>query len=225
MDTEKIIELESFTMNGVTMSWSDSSGDVYVKLDEQWVYCGRTDYQPNSTKLVDRKLREMGRPSPFQSSSCVIATACLGSDSDTVAKLRKLRDDAISNDPVARDFFHVFWSQYYEWSPGVARIAAQDKAVSEHIRWSFLDPWLAWMEFTAIVGRRNVAELSNEERDVVLERLGSRLSAWLSELPKHLEQKCPADHSVVFASFERFREAALKVFENPVVRTSKRGEQ
>ena len=43
--------------------------------------------------------------------------------------LRKLRDDAILADPIARDFFHVFWSRYYEWSPGVARIASQDGAV------------------------------------------------------------------------------------------------
>ena len=113
---------------------------------------------------------------------------------------------------IARDFFHVFWSRYYEWSPGVARIAAGDPAVAEHIRWGFLDPWLAWLEFATIVGQRSVADLSGDERRDVLERLGARLQSWLAELPNLMEGKCPTDASEVFAAFERFRTSAGKVF-------------
>jgi tetratricopeptide (TPR) repeat protein len=151
---------------------------------------------------------------PPQSGGCIIATACLGGETDIIAALRKLRDDSISSDPVARDFFHVFWSRYYEWSPGVARIAAQDKSVRESIRWSFLDPWIAWMEFATLVGRREISELSDTEQQEILARLGRRLKVWLDEIPDHMESKCPPDPAKVFESFERFRESALKVFRN-----------
>ena len=145
-------------------------------------------------------------------SPCIIATACFGASSPGITSLRRLRDDAITSDPVARDFFHVFWSRYYEWSPGVARIASQDPAVAEHIRWGFLDPWLAWLEFASAVGQRGVADLSDDERREILERIGARLDSWLAELPTLMEGKCPTDASKVFEAFERFRASARKVF-------------
>lgn len=144
------------------------------------------------------------------SSGCVIATVCL--DDVRVSALRKLRDDAIGSDPIARDFFHVFWSRYYEWAPGVARIASQDPAVAKHIRWSFLDPWLAWLEFATSVGQRNIEEISEDERLSIMRRLCSRLELWLAELPTTIEGKCPPDASQVFEAFERLRMSARKVF-------------
>ncbi|HOE83077.1 MAG TPA: hypothetical protein PK329_08980 [Myxococcota bacterium] len=161
---------------------------------------------------AERDQADKPMPTPPSSGGCVIATACLGADSDEIAALRKLRDDAILADPIARDFFHVFWSRYYEWSPGVARIASQDGAVRESIRWSFLDPWLAWMEFATLVGRRDVSALTDVEKDEILLRLNRRLTAWLDELPNHLESKCPSDKAEVFEAFDRFRMSALKVF-------------
>ncbi|MDP8255058.1 MAG: hypothetical protein P9M14_04860 [Candidatus Alcyoniella australis] len=147
------------------------------------------------------------------SGACIVASACRGPDSPLVAGLRQVRDSAISRDPVARDFFHVFWSRYYEWSPAVARIAAEDREVAEHIRWAFLDPWLAWLEFASLVGRSGTAELTDEERRDILERLDRRLGAWLSELPARMESKCPADPSELLAAFERFRQDACRVFD------------
>lgn len=144
--------------------------------------------------------------------SCIIATACLGADSEQVTALRQLRDDAITSDPVARDFFHVFWSRYYEWSPSVARIAAADPAVAEHIRWSFLEPWLAWIELASIIGRRSAAELSEAERQDILSRLTEHLDSWFSELPAHLGEKCPDDPETLNESLERFRLATRDIF-------------
>lgn len=140
------------------------------------------------------------------SGGCIIATACLGDG--RVAALRKVRDDAIASDPVARDFFHVFWSRYYEWSPPVARLAAADPAVAEHIRWGFLDPWLAWLEFATAVGRGGVSSLGDEERRRVLERLDERLRTWIGELPALFEDKRREYPGEVFAAFERLREPA-----------------
>lgn len=147
-------------------------------------------------------------------SSCIIATACMGESSERVAALRKLRDDGISADPLVRDFFHIFWSRYYEWSPTVARIASQDRAVAEHVRWSFLEPWFAWMEIATFVGQRDIATLTEDERRDLMARLGVRLSAWLAELPNMMENKCPSEPAQVFASFERFRTLARKAFDH-----------
>jgi len=147
-------------------------------------------------------------------SSCIIATACFGKNAPEVAALRKLRDDAILSDPLIRDFFHVFWSRYYEWSPGVARIAEQDRSVAKHIQWSFLEPWLAWMEIVAFIGQRDIAKLTETEKQAILGRLGNRLNSWLAQLPTLMEEKSPKDPSQLFEAFERFRTLASKVFTN-----------
>lgn len=176
----------------------DSDGDIGIE----------------ATKLIrSLKVTSAASSTPSRApapSGCVIATVCLGDD--RVAPLRKLRDEAIVSDPIARDFFHVFWSRYYEWSPGVARIAAADPAVARHIKWSFLDPWVAWMELAAAVGLARMEELGESDRSTILERLEDRLHAWLRELPALLESKAPADPRTVFEAFERFRTAAQGAF-------------
>lgn len=146
------------------------------------------------------------------SSGCIIASACVGEDAHEVAKLRKLRDDAISSDPIARDFFHVFWSRYYEWSPGVARVANADPSVAEHIRWGFLDPWLAWMEFVTQLGTKDLDAIEPAERDAILRRLSERRKIWLEQLPALFEGKRPKSDEAVYAAFERFRAGAQEVF-------------
>lgn len=161
-----------------------------------------------ATKRIQELEREIEQRK--NSGSCVIATACMGDSSRQVATLRKIRDDGISADPIVRDFFHIFWSRYYEWSPIVARIASQDRAVAEHLRWSFLDPWFAWMEIVTLVGQRDISALNLEEQQDLLNRLGARLSAWLKELPCMMEEKSPADSAQVFDAFERFRVLAKK---------------
>lgn len=193
--------------------WEASNGLVEVLYRGQWVACGQARIDAEEALLVakdhvlQREVEELKRSG---AGGCVIATACLGDA--RVAPLRKLRDDAILSDPVARDFFHVFWSRYYEWSPGVARIAAADPAVARHIEWGFLDPWLAWLELATIVGRRKMSDLSDAERREVLGRLGARLQAWLAELPALMESKRPADSEAIYAAFERFRATAQTVF-------------
>lgn len=145
-------------------------------------------------------------------SACIIASACLGEDADEVARLRKLRDDAISTDPVARDFFHVFWSRYYEWSPGVARVANADPGVADHIRWGFLEPWLAWMEFVTGLGTKELDAIDPAERDAILRRLAERRRVWLEQLPGLFEGKRPKSDAEVYEAFERFRAGAQAAF-------------
>jgi hypothetical protein len=197
------------------MTWTNEDEAEWQRIDGTPIpERNRRDQMMHSNLAARRKLHLESQQlkEQMQQGGCVIATACMGETSDEVASLRRLRDDAITSDPIARDFFHVFWSRYYEWSPSVARIAAQDPAVAEHIRWGFLDPWLAWLEFASAVGQRGVADLSDDERRETLERLGARLESWLAELPALMEGKCPADASQVFAAFERFRTSARKVF-------------
>ncbi len=141
--------------------------------------------------------------------ACIIATACLGESSSRLAMLRRIRDDAICADPIARDFFHVFWSRYYQWSPGVARIASEDAAVAEHIRWAFLEPWMAWLELVALIGRRGLEEIGARERDEILGRLNDRISGWLSQLPALMDGKCPSDSEAIHAAFEQVRSRML----------------
>lgn len=138
------------------------------------------------------------------SPACIIATACVGAGAPEIAALRGARDRSITSDPVARDFFHVFWSRYYEWSPHVARLAAEDPALRAHLRWGFLEPWLGWLDVVARSGRTPLEALGPEERDALLRRLFERRDAWLAELPDRMESKRP-DDAEVFAAFERFR--------------------
>ncbi|GAO01760.1 hypothetical protein [Anaeromyxobacter sp. PSR-1] len=153
----------------------------------------------------DARVARIGkREGAAGSSACIIATACVGADAPEIAALRGARDRSITADPVARDFFHVFWSRYYEWSPSVARLAEADPSLREHLRWGFLEPWLGWLEFVARTGRQPLETLGAEERDALLRRLVERRDAWLAELPGRLESKRPAD-AEVFAAFERFR--------------------
>ncbi|MBI5071053.1 MAG: sel1 repeat family protein [Deltaproteobacteria bacterium] len=154
------------------------------------------------------------------SGPCIIATACIGDA--RVMPLRRLRDEAILGDPVLRDFFHVFWSRYYEWSPGVARLAAQDRHVAEHIRWAFLSPWLSWLEIASIVGRRAPSAMPEADKERVLHCIATRMEEWLHELPAMMEGKCPADTSEVFESFERLGEATRRLFESGGLTTAKR---
>lgn len=147
------------------------------------------------------------------SSACIIASACVGACEKRVAALRAVRDQAILEDPVARDFFHVFWSRYYEWSPAVARLANEDAGVREHIRWSFLEPWLAWLEMAMRLGQRDLADVSATERNEILARLVEQVNSWLKELPRHLEGKCRADQAEVFQAFERIRMEAWTAFQ------------
>lgn len=154
-------------------------------------------------KFDDAAIARIGQST--SPSACIIASACVGADAPRVAALRSARDRAMTEDPVARDFFHVFFSRYYEWSPPVARLAEAHPEVRSHLRWGFLDPWLSWMDFVAATGRRGVDELSAAEKDALLERLVAGRDAWLSELPARMESKCPQDPGEVFAAFERFR--------------------
>lgn len=144
-------------------------------------------------------------------SSCIIATACTGATSAEVNRLRQLRDSGISADPIVRDFLHVFWSRYYEYSPGVARLAETDGNVARHIRWSFMEPWFAWLELVARVGRRGSAELDARQRADIIDALTNRVQKWVSQLPEQLEGKRPADDATVFEAFEAFRATALSI--------------
>ncbi len=194
------------------VKWDQTSGRVLILVQGLWTECGNTTDNTEEA-LAQAKAFALARETKIvrEGGKCIIATACVGDD--RVAPLRQLRDESIMSDPVARDFFHVFWSRYYEWSPGVARIAARDPAVADHIRWSFLDPWMAWLEVASLIGRRKIDELSAEERDEVLQRLGRRMEAWVDELPAHLEEKRPAEVEKVFEAFERFRKSAQSVFD------------
>lgn len=149
---------------------------------------------------------QIGPPRP--GSSCVIATACVGPASDELSLLRRIRDVGISANPIVRDFFHVFWSRYYEYSPGMARLAERDADVRRHLRWSFLDPWMAWLELVMEVGFDDLRSISPQRQMVIHSRLASRIECWLAELPQQLEGKQPANQEQVRDAFEEFRTLA-----------------
>jgi hypothetical protein len=194
------------------ISLSSASGGDIIEVQQSGYTPKTFSYTGQNASICLELGASTGTGTSTGTSGCIIASACLGEDADEVARLRKIRDNAISTDPVARDFFHVFWSRYYEWSPGVARLANADAKIADHIRWGFLDPWLSWLEFVSLLGQRPIEELTNAERDVLLERLAARRTTWLAELPSLLEEKRPADDQEVYRAFERFRAAARVVF-------------
>lgn len=79
-----------------------------------------------------------------------------------------------------------------------------------------MSPWLAWLEFVTYAGSRTLGDMKPEERELILQRVFSRLREWLSELPSQVEGKAPADSEMhlLSAAFERFRVDAARAFAN-----------
>lgn len=132
-----------------------------------------------------------------------VAPARGGADAPELDALRRLRDHALRADPVARDFFHVFWSRYYEWSPHVARSAARGPAIREHLRWAFLEPWLAWLELVSGCGAARPDQIPEERKLEVMDELLRRRDAWVAALPAQLARRRPPDDAAVFAALDR----------------------
>lgn len=204
------------------VQWNRSTGAVKALGKEGWVDCGSTRdsagrklCNDNTDERDYAELLARNRLSTRELTGCIIATACasLQPIDERVNALRRVRDTGISSDPTIRDFFHVFWSRYYEWSPGVARIAAADPAVAQHIRWGFLEPWLAWMEYASSVGRRSVDDMSDAEARELLGSLERNLREWIAQIPSLMEGKIPDDSGTVFDAFDRFSKLAHESLE------------
>jgi len=209
----------------------DRLADVADKLD---LPLYRAYYHPLFAKVVadaghlseyeENKHKQEQQHNAFTPEPCVIASACSAHGTDHLLLLRRLRDDLITEDPIARDFFHVFWSRYYEWSPPVARLANENGAIADHLRWSFLEPWMVWIECIALMGRRSPENLTSNQREMILCHLHQRIGAWLLELPARLEEKCPVDLSELWQSFDRACEKLREALFSSSVSSPRKGQ-
>lgn len=160
---------------------------------------------PDGARELLDAIRAAEPPGPGRaptSAPRVVATASLG-DAPELAALRRVHDQAMSADPAARDFFHVFWSRYDEGAPRVARIAGGGPAVREHLRWAFLEPWLAWLDLVSECGRAGASEIPEDRKLSLVDELLRRRDASLAALPPQAEGRRPSDDAAVFAALDR----------------------
>ncbi len=189
----------------------DHARRCIAKAERWWDHTVKNS-KGQSPDLAVKAMHNITVARELQGKPCIIASTAAPRHAEVIEALRQVRDHRINADPVARDFFHVFWSRYYEWSPGVARVAAADLGSADAIRWAFVEPWLAWLEVIAVLGREPNAA-SEDLREEALKRLSGRIQSWCAELPERFEAK-RHDDGGVWAAFEAFREEARAAFDN-----------
>ena len=113
---------------------------------------------------------------------CFIATAAYDNPlAEPVQRLRHIRDDVLRKTTAGEEFFDKYWEVYYRFSPVMVEMMNEDKEVRDLVRWSFVEPIVAYLTFSERLLRSDT--LSQQDAALLLEEFKESLLMWLESMP------------------------------------------